>query len=140
MSRQKIIAIIVGVLILISLFAVFYSLSKPSKTTSPANSSSNTNSSTENVISVIAKNQTADFYLMKEGSQTKLNQIEIPRYVEYSFNSPKDIIWVSCLAGYNLSNSTSSTNSKVFSDGAGAVGIEILEDKESNLTVTCTKN
>ena len=72
------------------------------------------------------------FYLEEHGY---LNPPE--NYISILFNSPSDLMWVSCKSGYSVESANSSTNNHITIDSVSGAGISI-EDKIKNVaTIIC---
>jgi hypothetical protein len=72
------------------------------------------------------------FYLEEHGY---LNPPE--NYINILFNSPSDLMWVSCKSGYSVESANSSTNNRITIDPISGAGVSI-EDKIKNVaTIVC---
>lgn len=72
------------------------------------------------------------FYLEEHGY---LNPPE--NYISILFNSPSDLMWVSCKGGYSVESANSSTNNHITIDPISGAGVSI-EDKIKNVvTIIC---
>jgi len=65
-------------------------------------------------------------------------------YVSHMFNRPKDIMWVSCLAGFRIDEAKSTTGSSVFpmdaDDSKNAYwGVAVSDGARTNITILCIK-
>ncbi len=69
--------------------------------------------------------------------------LEANEYVETSFNSPKDIIWLSCKDGYFASKPKSITGNETFGLGLEpetTFGIVLSSNVKNQLSITCNKS
>ncbi len=68
-----------------------------------------------------------------------INEPDLSRYILVSFNSPVDVMWVSCASGHVITNPKSLTNNKIGTDPDVGVNIELQPNRKNNLTLTCAK-
>jgi len=73
------------------------------------------------------------FYLEERGY---LNPPE--NYVQTQFNTPGDLMWVSCKGGYNVESATSTTDNEFTIDPINGVGVTIEDKLKNSITVICT--
>jgi hypothetical protein len=73
------------------------------------------------------------FYLEERGY---LNPPE--NYMNISFNTPGDLMWVSCKGGYNIESANSPTNNQYTIDPINGVGVTIEDKLKNSITVICT--
>lgn len=73
------------------------------------------------------------FYLEERGY---LNPPE--NYVSTLFNSPGDLMWVSCKGGYTVESANSPTNNQFTIDSINGVGVTIEDKLKNSIIVICT--
>lgn len=77
--------------------------------------------------------------LLVGNKQSQLSDAQINQYINTSFNSIGDVIWVNCIDTYNTSDVTSRTkNNLVYLESVGT-SMEILENQKNEISLVCTK-
>ncbi len=92
---------------------------------------------TKYTISTDAANGSFKSYLVEKSNKTEISPELINNYLITSFNSPRDILWINCVEGYTASDIHSTTSSHILSDPFIGSGMEIIEGKNNNFTLTC---
>jgi hypothetical protein len=90
-------------------------------------------------VSVTEKNGIISASLIQDNKTTALDNQSVSQYALLSFNNPHDVLWVNCPNGFNFKSAVSSSGNSVIIDPIIGASIELLADKQNNITVTCTK-
>ena len=91
-------------------------------------------------MSVTEQNGTINASFAANNQVTPLSAQDLANFATITFNSPHDILWVECPAGYTLSNPFSPTKNKITNDPIlKASNIELKAGAQNTLQVTCSK-
>src|SRR5258707_972688 len=91
-------------------------------------------------MSVTEQSGTINASFAANNKVTLLTAQDLANFAVITFNSPHDILWVECPAGYTLSNPYSPTKNKVTNDPIlQGSNIELKAGAQNTLQVTCSK-
>lgn len=88
-------------------------------------------------VSITENNKAISGEVTKNKKTQSYSSLQIKQFVEMSFNTPQDILWVSCLPNYYIGDYKSFTGNLVnYNEEAGA-NIELKSGQANNITIIC---
>jgi hypothetical protein len=138
MDKKNLIIIIIVFLVVAAFGFGIYFLLRGGGQSQPSATSNNSSS----YILSINKNTTGISASMTYGGKTtQLDENTLNQYASVGLNSTSDILWFECPEGYTYSNPYSTTGNQITRvPSLPEMNINILAEKQNNLTVTCDKN
>lgn len=139
MSKSKLIVIAATVLVVVATAVIVLAIVRSKKTVPPSNSGVTDEVPSVFTVSVDQQNGAYTATITAAGLAQVINEPELFKYVVVSFNSPIDIMRVSCASGYVAQTPRSATGNPVVTDPDIGSSIELFSNKNNNLSLTCAK-
>lgn len=75
----------------------------------------------------------------KNGKTFTPNQGELNRYVSIGYNTPRDMLWINCASGYEISSIQSKPQTDSILTDVNGKGVTLSETTTTHIQINCQK-